>query len=83
MVAPNALGAELAQPDHDGIGVGPIAHDIAQVPHGVDGPGLGQDRVEGAQVGVDIGQDGDAHQGEGSGLPLARGCRRRWAGSRG
>ena len=67
----------------DGVRVGAIADDVAEMPDGIDLARLGKDGVEGTNVRVDIGQDGDAHQGEGSRSATPRRCRRRWAGSRG
>ena len=92
VVAAHADGAQLAEPRDDLVGVRPVAHDVAQVPHLVHGWDRGEDGVERDQVRVDVGEDGDAHRVEGSAAagprersearpePRHRGRRRRSAG---
>jgi hypothetical protein len=52
------------------VGVGPVADDVAEAPELVDAGALhvGENRLEGGQVGVDVADDGEAHRGERGGL---------------
>jgi len=44
------------------VGVGAIAHQVAQAPDGVERVGRGQDGFEGGQIGVYVGEDECAHK---------------------
>ena len=46
----------------DGVGLRAVADDVAEVPDGVDRAGLGEDRVEGQEVAVDVREDRDPHR---------------------
>ena len=47
----------------DRVRLGPVAHDVAQLPDLVDRRDRRQHRVEGREVGMDVREDGDAHRG--------------------
>ena len=77
VVAPDAARADLAQPGHHRVGLGPVAHDVAQLPDLVHRGDHRQHRVEGRDVGMDVREDGDAHRGS-----VAQGCRPGRSGAR-
>jgi hypothetical protein len=47
------------------VGLGPVADDIAEAPAALDARLVdrGEHRLEGRQVAVDVGEDGDSHGG--------------------
>ena len=72
VVAADADRAELAEPGDDLVGVGPVAHDVAQVPDLVDRRDRREDRVERREVRVDVGQDRDPHRSARVAQPAVR-----------
>ena len=57
MVAADADRAGARQPLDDGIGLGAVADDVTKMPEGIDRADVGEDRVEGEQVGMDVRDD--------------------------
>ena len=62
MVPADPHGLDLAQPGDDFVGMGPVAHHVAQVPHGVDVTEGREDGIERGEVGVDVREDRDPHR---------------------
>ena len=53
------------QPGDDPVRIRPVADDVAELPDGVEVTGVGEDRVEGKEVAVDVRQDRDPHRRSG------------------
>ena len=61
MVAANADRPDLGKARHHGIGIRPIADDVAEVPDRVHWAGGSEHGLKRPQVGMDVGDDKDAH----------------------
>ena len=91
VVAGDAAAPISGEAGDDAVRVRPVADDVAEVPDGVDVAGVGEDGIEGDEVGVDVRQHGDAHAIKaiargmvaGEAGPRYQGRRFRAAGSRG
>ena len=61
VIAAHTNGADVAQALDDRIRSGSIAHDIAEVPDRIHRTGVGEDSVQGREIGMDVREDGDPH----------------------
>jgi hypothetical protein len=61
VVAADADGSDRPQSIDDAIGIGPIADHVAEMPDRIDIAGCREHRIEGWEVRMDVGQDGNPH----------------------
>ena len=70
MVATDADGPERRQALDHAIRLRAVAHDVPEVPHGVDRSDRGEHRIEGDEIAVDVREDRDAHAPQSSSAPI-------------
>jgi hypothetical protein len=63
VIAADADRPDLTQPIDDGVGLRPVADDVAEVPDPVDRACRLEDRVQRPEVGMDVREHRDSHGG--------------------